>query len=105
MGANPRSAVFYNRVKGELEQALSGLGFQTLVIARPSFLAGDRPALGQPARAGEKIALAATRWLRPLIPANYRTIAASAVAHALLDAMRTTTGHRVLLSGEMQKIN
>ena len=57
MGANPRSAIFYNRVKGEMEEALSALGFDTLVIARPSFLAGDREALGQPLRSGEKLAL------------------------------------------------
>ncbi|HWP11866.1 MAG TPA: NAD(P)H-binding protein, partial [Ramlibacter sp.] len=40
MGANARSKVFYNRVKGEMEEALSALGFETLVIARPSFLVG-----------------------------------------------------------------
>src|SRR5690606_17391283 len=41
MGADARSSIFYNRVKGELEDALTALGFSTLVIARPSFLAGD----------------------------------------------------------------
>ena len=40
-----------------MEEALSALGFETLVIARPSFLAGDREALGQPLRSGEKLAL------------------------------------------------
>ena len=49
MGADPQSRIFYNRVKGEMEAALSALGFDTLVIARPSFLVGDREALGQPA--------------------------------------------------------
>lgn len=102
MGANAGSRVFYNRVKGETEQAVGALGFETLVIARPSLLVGDREALGQPARAGEEIGLKVSRWLVPLIPANLRPIAASAVARALVRAVRETAGHRVLLSGQMQ---
>jgi uncharacterized protein YbjT (DUF2867 family) len=102
MGANARSKVFYSRVKGEMEEALSALGFETLVIARPSLLAGDREALGQPLRPGEKIGLNVTRWLGPLIPANYRAIDVKSVARALLAAVRETTGQRIILSGELQ---
>lgn len=103
MGADARSKVFYSRVKGEMEEALSALGFETLVIARPSLLVGDREALGQPARIGEELGLKVSRWLSPLIPDNYRPIEARAVARALLSAVRTTQGHRVLMSGEMKK--
>lgn len=102
MGADARSRIFYNRVKGELEDALAGLGFEGLVIARPSFLAGNRGALGQPARGGEKLALHVSRALRPLIPRNYRSIAAGDVARALLRAVPTAQGQQVLLSGQMQ---
>jgi uncharacterized protein YbjT (DUF2867 family) len=103
MGASARSRVFYNRVKGEMEDALAGLGFQTLVIARPSFLAGDRGALGQPARTGESFALTLAGVLKPLIPRNLRAIHAADVAMALL--RRVTAGRpgvQVILSGEMQ---
>jgi uncharacterized protein YbjT (DUF2867 family) len=102
MGANPRSSVFYSRVKGEMEEALSALGFATLVFARPSLLAGDREALGQPLRPGEKIGLNITRWLGPLIPANYRSIDVKAVARALLATVRETEGRRIILSGELR---
>ena len=103
MGADPRSKIFYNRVKGEMEAALSALGFETLVIARPSLLAGNREALGQPARRGEEIGVKVSRWLSPLIPGDYRPIEAKRVARALLRAVKTTQGHRVMLSGEMQQ--
>jgi uncharacterized protein YbjT (DUF2867 family) len=103
MGASTRSGIFYNRVKGEMEAAVSALGFDTLVIARPSFLAGDREALGQPVRSGEKLALGISRWLAPLIPANYRSIDSSAVARALLKKVPGTQGKSVLLSGELRK--
>jgi uncharacterized protein YbjT (DUF2867 family) len=104
MGADPKSAIFYNRVKGEMEQALGEMGFQTLVIARPSMLAGNREALDQPTRAGERIALLATRWLNPIIPNNYRSIDAGDVAKALLKTVkRGQPGIHTLLSGAMQR--
>jgi uncharacterized protein YbjT (DUF2867 family) len=105
MGASARSPIFYNRVKGEMEEALSGLDFDTLVIARPSFLAGDREALGQPLRAGEKMALAVSKLLAPVIPANYASVDARAVAAALLKTVPTAQGRRVMLSGELQKLS
>jgi uncharacterized protein YbjT (DUF2867 family) len=102
MGADARSRIFYNRVKGELEDALQGLGFGTLVVARPSFLVGDRQALGQPERPGERWALRFSQWLAPVIPANLRSIQARSVAQALLSQVSRARGVRVLLSGEMQ---
>lgn len=103
MGADARSSIFYNRIKGQMEDALGTLGYETLVIARPSMLAGDRTALQQPERRGEGYALTLTRMLRPLIPANYRSIAAADVAHALVHAVQTAKpGAYRLLSGDMQ---
>lgn len=105
MGANVGSGVFYNRVKGAMEDALIQLGYKALVIARPSMLAGDRDALAQAARPAEKLGLLAMSLFKPLIPANYRTISATQVAHALLSAVQNTDkGTRVLLSGEMQQV-
>jgi uncharacterized protein YbjT (DUF2867 family) len=102
MRADVQSRIFYNRVKGELEEALSKLGFEALVIARPSLLLGERHLLGQPARAGESIAMHAGRLLKPFIPANYRPIAAADVARALLARVPLAQGREVLLSGAMQ---
>lgn len=105
MGANADSSVFYNRVKGEMEQALAQLGYRALVIARPSMLAGDRDALDQAPRPAERLGLLAMALLKPLLPANYRTIAATRVAQALLRAVHSTEqGTRVLPSGEMQLV-
>ena len=104
MGASARSGVFYNRVKGEMEDALSRLGYQALVFARPSMLAGDRDALAQTSRPAEKFGLLAMRLFKPLIPANYQAITATQVAHALVNTVHATErGSRVLLSGEMQQ--
>ena len=103
LGADATSRVFYNRVKGEMQDALAQLGFETLVIAQPSLLVGDRAALGQPARAGE---VWAERLLRPvmrLVPAAVRPIEARAVARSMFDAMQQARpGRRILSSAQMQ---
>ena len=103
MGASVQSGVFYNQVKGEMEVAVSQLGFEAVVIARPSLLAGDRDVLKQPERVAEKLSLVAFKLFKPLIPANYRSIQASSVAHAMVSTLQTAgAGKHVLLSGEMQ---
>jgi uncharacterized protein YbjT (DUF2867 family) len=103
MGADAHSKIFYNRVKGELEDALAKLLFEGIVIARPSLLVGNRELLGQPKRSGEVIGEAMARVLGFLIPANLKPIPASAVAQALLAAVPRATARTVLLSGAMRR--
>jgi len=102
MGADAGSRVFYSRVKGEMEEALTQMPFERLVIARPSLLVGDRESLGQPTRRGEEIGFALGNALGFLIPANYRPIEAAAVAKALLAAVPSSRGKTILSSGAMQ---
>ena len=92
LGAHARSANFYSRVKGEAEDALRGLGFAQLVIARPSLLLGDRAALGQPHRRGERWGERVAGWLGPLVPAAVRPVAAARVAQALVQALQSPPG-------------
>jgi uncharacterized protein YbjT (DUF2867 family) len=103
MGADPKSSIFYNQVKGEMENAVAQIGFKTLVLVRPAMLAGDREALNQPVRSGERIGLLVTQLLRPLIPANYQSVKAQDVAVALIRAVKTSKpGTTCLLSGALQ---
>lgn len=103
MGADPRSNIFYSRVKGELESALTALPFEALVMARPSLLVGNREELGQPVRRGEIIGEAVAKAIGFLIPADYKPVAASAAAKALLARVPTAEGRVVLLSGAMRR--
>jgi len=103
LGADADSRVFYNRVKGEMQTAIAQLGYESVVIAQPSLLLGDRAALGQPARTGE---IWAARLIAPLgwiVPKGVRPISARAVASALLTAtLDAKPGVRILKSGAMQ---
>ena len=101
-GADAKSRIFYNRVKGETEEALARLQFEGLVIARPSVLLGDREALGQPARPAERAAAAVGKVFGPLVPANYRPVAAADVARALLARVPAAAGRVVLPSGGLR---
>ncbi len=104
MGANAKSAMFYPRIKGEMESAVIQLEFDQTVIARPSQLSGPRESLGQPKRVGELFALEVMGWISPLIPANYQVISSNCVAFSLLAAVAIDKpGVRYLLSGDMQR--
>lgn len=83
LGADARSRVFYNRVKGEAEEAVRALPFRSVHILRPSLLLGKRKEF----RLGERIAEAATRPIGPLMRGplrRFRPIPARAVAAALV---------------------
>jgi uncharacterized protein YbjT (DUF2867 family) len=84
LGADAKSRVFYNRVKGEMQLAVAELGYESVVLAQPSLLLGDREALGQPTRSGEVWGRRLFEPLSGLIPGKIRPVRASEVAAALL---------------------
>jgi len=105
LGADRRSRVFYSRVKGEMEDAVTGLGYESVVLARPALLLGDRESLGQPTRSGEVWAARLLGPLLPIVPASVRPIAATVVAAATVDALdHAEPGTRVLSSADLQRL-
>ncbi|HMQ01185.1 MAG TPA: NAD-dependent epimerase/dehydratase family protein [Cyclobacteriaceae bacterium] len=80
MGADKRSMVYYNRVKGEVEEAIRDVQFEGLHIFRPSLLLGPRIEK----RAGEDAAKIFYKYLGWLIPRKYKGIEAEKVARAML---------------------
>jgi len=103
LGADARSRVFYNRVKGKMQQAVATLGYDSVVFAQPSLLVGDRAALGQPTRAGEEWTMRLLRPVLGLVPRSVRPIEAERVAQALLDALlHAHPGVHILSSAQMQ---
>lgn len=95
VGADPSSRIFYNRVKGEVERAVGGLGYRSVTIVRPSLLLGER----QGFRPGEELA----KRLAWLIPRRWAPIHASAVAAAMIRAAHEDrSGTRIIESAAMQ---
>lgn len=105
LGAKAGSSNFYSHVKGEAEAALADMGFDSLVIVRPSLLAGDRASLQQPPRLAERLTLAAVRPFASMVPSVWRPIEAATVARAMLRALaEAEPGVRRLTSADLQRL-
>jgi uncharacterized protein YbjT (DUF2867 family) len=86
MGANANSNIFYSKVKGQIEDAITSLNFNKTIIVRPSLLVGDRKEY----RFGEKIGIFLSKFLNPLLIGSlkkYRSIKAEKVANAMLEEL------------------
>lgn len=104
MGASARSGIFYNRVKGEMEAAVSKLHIPRILVFRPSLLMGNRTEK----RGGEKFAqviMGALGFLfvGPLL--KYKAIHADVVAGAMIkSAISLANGFTVYDSAQMQRM-
>ncbi|SHF68195.1 Uncharacterized conserved protein YbjT, contains NAD(P)-binding and DUF2867 domains [Mariniphaga anaerophila] len=82
-GANAKSAIFYTRIKGELDDAVSGLGFENLAVLRPSYLAGDR----ERKRRAEEFFVPVARFVTRFVFRKYRPIEDKTVARAMINVV------------------
>lgn len=89
MGANAQSKIFYNKVKGELENHIHSLNLKYVSILRPSLLLGER----QEQRTLEDMTQKLYQKFSHLVPNTfkYKPVTAEQVAHTMVDAARTQT--------------
>ncbi len=102
LGANSKSIVFYNRVKGEVEKAIRQLGFPCLYIFRPSLLLGDR----NERRLGEDIAKKAYKYLDKIFIGplqKYKGIHAESVASSMIKMAKSSLTGTVILDSHRIK--
>lgn len=104
MGANPKSSIFYNNVKGQMEEALKNINFNSLSILRPSIISGPR----KEKRFGEKMGLIFMTIFNPLLFGSlkhYKSIKAKDIAKALVQCViNQKTGTTIYLSGEIKEL-
>lgn len=92
MGADSKSKIFYNHVKGEMETAILMLDFKELIIFHPSLLLGPR----EESRFGERVGVVLGKIFSPLLfgslkkfhPIHVSRIAKAMTAEAKIDADR-----------------
>ncbi len=104
MGACKHSTFYYNRVKGEVEEAIEHLQFKSCNVIRPSLLLGER----QEFRLGEEIGKVVAKGLEFMMVGGlkkYKPIEAKAVAiamYAISKEMRE--GFHIFESSYLQEV-
>jgi uncharacterized protein YbjT (DUF2867 family) len=104
LGADPYSRIFYNRVKGEVEEAIRKISFTALHVFRPSLLLGER----KEHRTGEKAGAFVMSGLKYALAGplkKYRAIQAGDVAKAMVRvAQMDLQGVNIFESDRIQEI-
>ena len=103
MGANPGSNLFYNKTKGEMEQAVLLKKIPNTYILRPSFIGGDR----NENRPGEKIGMAIAKMIQPLLVGKlrkYRLIEADKIARAMVHLANSKPKSQVFTSDKIEAL-
>lgn len=104
LGADSESSIFYNRVKGEMEQTLRNLKIPQIEIFQPSLILGERKEV----RRGEEFAQKISPVLNHLLVGplrKYRAISANDIARAMAIAtLNFHPGFHVYKSDHIQRI-
>ena len=89
MGAKAGSLIFYNQVKGELEEYIEKLNLYRFSIIRPSLLLGNRAEKRVLEEATQKVYLKFSH----LVPNSfkYKPVTAVQVAHTMVEVAQTQT--------------
>lgn len=100
-GANPKSKIFYNRVKGETENILSQSSIPSKVIFRPALLIGKRTEH----RWAESLFIRIALFLKPFLPQFVRNKMMTDVdrlAHRMIqEGFRSQVGFQVILAQDI----
>ncbi|MFN4052407.1 MAG: nucleoside-diphosphate sugar epimerase [Acinetobacter junii] len=89
LGANANSPIFYNKVKGQLEDYLKKLSIYKLSIFQPSLLIGKRSEVRLLEDTAQTLfKLVEKTWTKPF---KYKPISAEQLAHTMVIAAQTQT--------------
>jgi uncharacterized protein YbjT (DUF2867 family) len=98
LGADSKSSVFYSRMKGELDEAVSKLPFRKTIIVRPSILDGNR----KEKRPMEKISLAIMRGLTKIVLKKYKPTPVDLLAARMISlSLDEQVGIRIIEASEI----
>jgi len=99
VGADKNSSNFYLRTKGELEEKISNLNFETFITLRPSFIIGDRKEF----RLGEMIGIFFASLFRPLMLGGlkkYRGVHAIVIAKKMIKMANDNLKGKIIVESD-----
>lgn len=98
--ANSKSSVFYNRVKGEMEEMVLSKGIPNTYILKPSLIIGNR----NEKRFGEGLAAGVMKVFNFLIPKKYKSIPAETIVESMVKIARNGYSKSEIPSEEIRAI-
>ena len=100
IGADSNSSVFYNKTKGEMEEAVLAQDVKNTYILSPSLIVGNR----NERRFGEGMASVFMNLFDFLIPKKYKVIKAETIAKAMQELAASGYSKAVIPSDEIAEI-
>lgn len=104
MGADAKSAVFYNKIKGEMENDVLQQNIKNTYILRPSLIGGNR----EENRVGERIGKGIMKILNPMMIGDfkkYKMIHPEKIASCMHILAVTNPKSAIFSSDEIEKIS
>ena len=101
LGANADSSIFYNKTKGEMEQAVLSEKIERTYILQPSIIGGNR----KEQRIGEKIGLVLFKIFQPLFFGKlkkYKITEAEHIAQTMINLANSTSTEKIITSQSIQ---
>ncbi|MFP5437563.1 MAG: NAD(P)H-binding protein [Bacteroidia bacterium] len=103
LGADKNSGIFYNRTKGQMQEAVLEQGISNTHLLQPALIVADRPEN----RLGEKIASAVFKLINPILIGSmkkYRSIAVLTIARAMIWLDNNSYPKIIVPSDEIQEL-
>jgi len=103
VGANPKSSIFYNKIKGEMERDVLEQNIQHTYILQPSIIDGHRSEY----RFGEKLGLLVFKTIQPFFVGGlrpYKVTKATHIADTLIKVANTKPKETILKSSDIKSI-
>ena len=100
IGADSKSKIFYNRTKGNMEQAVMSAGVDRTYILRPSLITGNRAEK----RFLEKISIAVFKFIQPLFIGKlkkYKAVKADDIARRMIELVNSGEPSKIIASNEI----
>lgn len=104
LGADASSSIFYNKTKGEMEDAVLSEKISKTHILQPSIIGGNR----QEKRIGERIGLTVIKFLQPLFFGKlkkYAVTEAEDIASVMITLANSNTSKTRIISHEISTFN
>ena len=100
IGANPKSKVLYNRLKGEMERDVLAQQIDHTHLLQPSLIVGNR----EERRIGEDLSKQFMKIFGFLIPARYKMIEGKTIARAMAQIACKPTKETIIPSEKIKEI-